>query len=97
MGCEPWINRQGPGDLNENRSIGCAVSSSHVASDYQIYRIEMRDDDQPRSNHRKPGRVSDQTAKLDLTASRTLLGKSLLFGLTSGTLEFPDDVRTQLV
>src|SRR5260221_14766351 len=97
MGCQPWIDRQSPGDLDENRGVPRAVRSSRVARDPQINCIEMRNHNNSRSNLRKPAGVSDQAAKLDLMAGGTLFAKPLLFGLPSRTLELVDDIRTELV
>src|SRR5258708_13956701 len=97
MGCQPWIDRQGPGDLNENRSVRCAIRSSRVNRDPQINCIEMRNHNYSRSNHRKPAEVRDEAAKLDLMTSGPLFAKALLLGLPSRTLELFDDIRTELV
>jgi hypothetical protein len=57
----------------------------------------MRNDSESRRYHRKPAGVSDQIAKLDLMPGGTLLGKSLLLRLPSGTFELSDDVGSDLV
>src|ERR1700674_21886 len=72
MSCQPWIGRQGPCNLDENGSIGCAIAGSRVVCDAKVKTIDMRGHNQTRSDHRKPARVGDQTAKLHLVTRLSL-------------------------